>query len=251
MHKNYSNNMKDAVETFCGECDKTMLLSELEDHIESQHELSLSEYNRFYRKASTQLISITYHKCKLCWKDLVLDKIRIVQHLKKCHAGKSFVDYKHQFLTETSTTGKGQELVSIPSLLSTSNPAASLPPSKLISSKKHLPIRPQEILSRRAPWPECSSCGRNFKSNMHLKMHIRREHLWSIWNCAMWSTCRFVKMRRVAALRLQSNFPDQLHTFPKSIFYNNSQTSNFPHNSLFLLQDPDKQELIFILILGF
>ena len=168
--------MKDAVQTFCGDCDKTMYLSELEAHIGSQHELSLSKYKRFYRRPSTQLIRLTYHKCNLCWKDIVLDKIRIVQHLKRCHGGKPFAEYKHQFLAETSTKGKGQELVSNASLLSTSNPAASLAPSKL-ASKEEPSIRPQEIVSRRAPWPECSSCGRNFKSNMHLKMHIRREHL--------------------------------------------------------------------------
>ena len=175
MHKTFSNNMKDAVQTFCGDCDKAMFLSELEDHIGSQHELSLSKYKSFYRKPSTQLIRLTYHKCNLCWKDIVLDRIKIVQHLKKCHGGKSFAEYKHQFLSESSTNGKGQELVSIASLLSTSNPAASL---------KEPSSRPQEMLPRRAPWPECSSCGRNFKSNMHLKMHIRREHLWSLWNCA-------------------------------------------------------------------
>ena len=161
--------MRDAVQTFCGECDKTMFLSELKDHILSQHELSLSEYKRFYRKPSTQLIRPTYHKCNLCWKDIVLDKTRIVQHMQKSHSGNSFAEYKHQFLAETSTNGKGQELVSM-----LSNPAASMSPSKKKPSSQ-----PQKFLSRRAPWPECSTCGRNFKSNMHLKMHIRREHLWS------------------------------------------------------------------------
>ena len=171
MYKNYSNNMSDAVQTFCGDCDKTMFLGELEDHIGSQHELSLCEYKRFYRKPSTQLIRLTYHKCNLCWKDIVLDKGRILQHLKKSHGGKSFAEYKHQFLAETSTNGKDQKLAS----------AAS---SKL-APKEEPSIRPQEILSRRAPWPECSSCGRNFKSNMHLKMHIRREHLINTKNCVM------------------------------------------------------------------
>ena len=170
LHKNFSNNLRDAVQTFCGECDKRMFLSELKDHIVSQHELSLSEYKRFYRKPSTQLIRLTYHKCNLCWKDIVLDKTRIVQHMKKSHSEKSFAEYKHQFLAETSTNGQGQELVSM-----LSNPAASMAPSKEEPSNQ-----PQEILPRRAPWPECSTCGRNFKSNMHLKMHIRREHLRSI-----------------------------------------------------------------------
>ena len=176
MHKNYSNNVKDAVQTFCGDCDKTLFLSELEDHIESQHKLSLSEYNKFYRKASTQLIRITYHKCKLCRKDTVLDKIRIVQHLKKCHGGTSFIEYKRQFLTETSTNSKSQELVSTASVLPRSNPFAPLARS-MLAPREQLSIQPEEVLSRRAPWPECSSCGRNFKSNMHLKMHIRREHM--------------------------------------------------------------------------
>ena len=52
--------MKDAVATFCHECDKVVILSGLEDHIESEHQRSISEYCKFYRKPDTQLIRITY-----------------------------------------------------------------------------------------------------------------------------------------------------------------------------------------------
>ena len=154
LHKNYSNNMKDAVQTFCGECDKAMYLSEVKDHIKSRHKLEFTEYNRIYKNPSAQLIKITYHKCKLCRKELVLDETKVIQHLKKCHSRTAFTEYKHRFLSEESTNGKG-----------------------FVSTASALPsLKPQETFSRRAPWPECSSCGRNFKSNMHLKMHIRRDH---------------------------------------------------------------------------
>ena len=85
--RRYSNDMKDAVATFCHECDKVVFLSGLKDHIESEHQLSISEYCKFYRKPDTQLIRITYHRCRLCEKSLVLDKDKIIHHLKKCHRG--------------------------------------------------------------------------------------------------------------------------------------------------------------------
>ena len=183
--RRYSNDMKDAVATFCHECDKVVILSGLEDHIESEHQRSISEYCKFYRKPDTQLIRITYHRCRLCEKRLVLDKGKIINHLKKCHSETSFARYKGQFLGD-----EGQNLVPkapAPASQSRGAPAKSTsrlvpnpPPSRSPTGTQSPPTetpRPTPRPSpRRTPWPECSLCGRNFKSNMHLKMHIRHEH---------------------------------------------------------------------------
>ena len=196
--RRYSNDMKDAVATFCHECDKVMLLSGLEDHIESEHQLSISEYCKFYRKPDTQLIRITYHRCRLCEKSLVLDKDKIIHHLTKCHSETSFARYKGQFLIDEgqnlvpkaptpASQRRGAPAKSTSSLVRLPNPPPSRSPtwtqSPLTQTPRLTPtLRPSPTptprpSSRRTPWPECSLCGRNFKSNMHLKMHIRHEHL--------------------------------------------------------------------------
>ena len=203
----YSNKMEEAVKTFCWLCDQVISLSGLTKHLRGVHKESAVEYREKFGEPKKQLLKLVFHKCGICSKDILLDYLVLVKHLRKAHRikGAATSEYNSKYMDmiqpktrklkpkETPTksqTGSFSTPPSTPfaapkppSSLHSSSPASSISSSPGTSFKSTsssiLPSSPTPSPTtspRLAPVPQCSTCLRQFKSNMHLKMHLRKEH---------------------------------------------------------------------------
>ena len=210
----YSNKMEEAVKTFCWLCDQVISLSGLTKHLRGVHKKSTVEYREKFGEPKKQLLKLVFHKCGICSKDILLDYLVLVKHLRKAHRikGAATSEYNSKYMDmiqpktrklktkETPTksqTGSFSTPPSTPfaapkppSSLHSSSPASSIsssPGTSLRSTTSTLknstsstvpssPPPSPATSPRLAPVPQCSTCSRQFKSNMHLKMHLRKEH---------------------------------------------------------------------------
>ena len=210
----YSNKMEEAVKTFCWLCDQVISLSGLTKHLRGVHKKSTVEYREKFGEPKKQLLKLVFHKCGICSKDILLDYLVLVKHLRKAHRikGAATSEYNSKYMDmiqpkarklrtkETPTKEKTASFSTPPSTpfaaskppssLHSSSPASSIsfsPGTSLTesassmrnSTSSTLPSSPTPSPStspRLAPVPQCSTCSRQFKSNMHLKMHLRKEH---------------------------------------------------------------------------
>ena len=210
----YSNKMEEAVKTFCWLCDQVISLSGLTKHLRGVHKKSTVEYREKFGEPKKQLLKLVFHKCGICSKDILLDYLVLVKHLRKVHRikGAATSEYNSKYMDmiqpktrklktkETPTKGQPSSFSTPPSTpFSASKPPSSLHSSSPASSTSFSPgtsltesassmrnstsstlpssPTPSPATSPRlAPVPQCSTCSRQFKSNMHLKMHLRKEH---------------------------------------------------------------------------
>ena len=203
----YSNKMEEAVKTFCWLCDQVISLSGLTKHLRGVHKESAVEYREKFGEPKKQLLKLVFHKCGICSKDILLDYLVLVKHLRKAHRikGAATSEYNSKYMDmiqpktrklktkETPTKSQTGSFSTPPSTPSTApkppsslhshSPASSMSSSPGTSFKSTsssiLPSSPTPSPTtslRLAPVPQCSTCSRQFKSNMHLKMHLRKEH---------------------------------------------------------------------------
>ena len=210
----YSNKMEEAVKTFCWLCDQVISLSGLTKHLRGVHKESAVEYREKFGEPKKQLLKLVFHKCGICSKDILLDYLVLVKHLRKAHRikGAATSEYNSKYMDmiqpktrklktkETPTKVKTASFSTPPSTpfaapkppssSHSSSPASSISSSPGTSlrnstssmknsSSSTLPSSPSPSPTsspRLAPVPQCSICLKQFKSNMHLKMHIRKEH---------------------------------------------------------------------------
>ena len=186
----YSNKMEDSVKTFCWECDQAISLSGLTKHLRGVHKKSVLEYKEMYGEPKKQLLRLVHHKCGVCNEDVLLDYLVLVKHLRKAHniKGAATSEYNSKFMDmiqpkklkakETPIKEQTSTFSTPPSTpFAIPKPPSSLPPSSPSSSSTSSSPTPSPTSSPRlAPVPQCSTCARQFKSNMHLKMHLRKEH---------------------------------------------------------------------------
>ena len=186
----YSNKMEDSVKTFCWECDQAISLSGLTKHLRGVHKKSVLEYKEMYGEPKKQLLRLVHHKCGVCNEDVLLDYLVLVKHLRKAHniKGAATSEYNSKFMDmiqpkklkakETPIKEQTSTFSTPPSTpFAIPKPPSSLPPSSPSSSLTSSSPTPSPTSSPRlAPVPQCSTCARQFKSNMHLKMHLRKEH---------------------------------------------------------------------------
>ena len=185
----YSNKMEDSVKTFCWECDQAISLSGLTKHLRGVHKRSVLEYREMYGEPKKQLLRLVHHKCGVCHEDILLDYLVLVKHLRKAHniRGAATSEYNSKYmdmiqpkrLRAKETPVKEQLFQTPPSTpFALPKPPSSLPTSSPSSSltSSSSPTPSPTSSPRLAPVPQCSACARQFKSNMHLKMHLRKEH---------------------------------------------------------------------------
>ena len=133
----YSNKMEEAVKTFCWLCDQVISLSGLTKHLRGVHKKSAVEYREKFGEPKKQLLKLVFHKCGICSKDILLDYLVLVKHLRKAHRikGAATSDYnskcmdmiqpKTRKLRPKETPRKGQP------------PSFSTPPSTPFAASKH------------------------------------------------------------------------------------------------------------------
>ena len=184
--KQYSDKLADCVKTFCCECDQVVALSGIRKHLSGVHKMTLTEYRGLYGNPEKQIIRMVFHSCGVCKKDVVLDYLQLVKHLRKEHSikGKAFTEYNNKFLKMIRIRNQGKRSISPRSkkamqkvedsvILASTTPPTSTP----ITKEDPSPITISSTSPRVAPVPTCSLCSKLFKSNMQLKMHTRREHV--------------------------------------------------------------------------
>ena len=187
----YSNRMEDSVKTFCWDCDQAISLSGLTKHLRGVHKKSVVDYREMYGEPKKQLLRLVHHKCGVCKEEILLDYLVLVKHLRKAHniRGAATSEYNSKYmdmiqpkkLKVKKTPSKEQVTASFSTPPSTPfaipKPPSSLPSSSPSSSLTSSSPTPSPTSSPRvAPVPQCTPCARQFKSNMHLKMHLRKEH---------------------------------------------------------------------------
>ena len=107
MSSPHSNNMAEAVKTFCCECDKAVLLSGLKEHLITHGKMTVKEYKKLYGNPMMQIIQPVFHSCQLCTKDVLLDYQIIKKHLNITHQ-EEFTTYSNRFL---ATARKGNSVI--------------------------------------------------------------------------------------------------------------------------------------------
>ena len=184
----YSNRMEDSVKTFCWDCDQAISLSGLTKHLRGVHKKSAVEYREMYGDPRKQLLRLVHHKCGVCNEDILLDYLVLVKHLRKAHniKGAATSEYNSKYMNMIQPKIRKVKANETPvklqsATLSTppSTPfAAPKPPSSLPSSSPSSSLTSSSPTTspRMAPVPQCTPCNRQFKSNMHLKMHLRKDH---------------------------------------------------------------------------
>ena len=188
----YSNKMEEAVKTFCWLCDQAISLSGLTKHLRGVHKKSAVEYREKFGEPKKQLLRLVHHKCGVCNEDVLLDYLVLVKHLRKAHniKGAATSEYNSKYMDmiqpkirkmkANETPVKLQSFSTPPSTpFAVPKPPSSLhssSPSSSLSSSMSSPTPSPTSSPRLAPVPQCTPCNRQFKSNMHLKMHLRKEH---------------------------------------------------------------------------
>ena len=96
----HSNNIDDAVKTFCCVCDKVVPISSMNEHVKTHEKMNIKTYKQLYGDPYTQIIKLINHKCGLCFKEMLLDSSMIKKHLKNAHQIE-FAVYTKKFLVQS------------------------------------------------------------------------------------------------------------------------------------------------------
>ena len=179
--KQYSSKLADCVKIFCCECNQVVALSGIRKHLSGIHKMTITEYRGLYGNPEKQIIRMVFHSCGVCQKDVVLDYLQLVKHLRKEHSikGKAFTEYNNKFLKMIRVRNQSKRSTSPPTKKSMKKVEESLttPSTPTTTTKEEPgPFTTTSTSPRVAPVPTCPLCSRHFKSNMQLKMHTRREH---------------------------------------------------------------------------
>ena len=170
--RTYSNTLADCVKIFCGVCDQIINLSGLRKHL-NIHKIGQGNYVKLYGNAKTQIIKMMYHQCGICRQDVVLDYDALSKHLKTVHKvkGRGISEYSNQHLK--MRLSKSIKADTANSATTTTLSRATTKPEVCVDASTIPAFSPSP---RVAPVPTCNHCSRLFRSNMQLKMHMRREH---------------------------------------------------------------------------
>ena len=166
--RTYSNQLTDCVKIFCGVCDQVINLSGLRKHLIKLHKMGTSKYSQLYGNPKTQIIKMMYHQCGICRQDVVLDYDALSKHLKNVHklTGKGASEYNSQHLKMIRVSKSMRAIRAEATIATTTTTAPTVSPQTEATT----------LSLRVAPVPTCNLCTRLFRSNMQLKMHMRREH---------------------------------------------------------------------------
>ena len=99
--KIFSNDMADCLKTICKICLAKVSLNAIRMHTMQFHNLRIKEYKEKFGNPGDNVITMVYHKCGLCQKELKLNWDDMKGHLSWNHNLK-LKDYSATFLVHTS-----------------------------------------------------------------------------------------------------------------------------------------------------
>ena len=94
--KVFSDDFSDSCIVKCGVCDKNMYAHRLRSHTATQHNLPISQYKEQFGSQPI-LVKTTYHHCKLCGKEILLDLDSVASHVRTSHKV-STKDYNSKYM---------------------------------------------------------------------------------------------------------------------------------------------------------
>ena len=97
--KIFSNDMADCLKTMCRICQVEVSLNAIRMHTKQFHNLRIKEYKEKFGNPSDNVITMVYHKCGLCQKELKLNWDDMKVHLR-IHNLK-LRDYSIEYLVNT------------------------------------------------------------------------------------------------------------------------------------------------------
>ena len=173
--RTYSNQLTDCVKIFCGICDQIINLSGLRKHL-NIHKIGQGNYTKLYGNPKTQIIKMMYHQCGICRRDVVLDYEALLKHLKTVHKlkGRGISEYNSQHMKMRLSFSMRAIKADTP--ISTTTTTMSMATTNLEVCVEAPTTSASSPSPRVAPVPTCNHCSHLFRSNMQLKMHMRREH---------------------------------------------------------------------------
>merc|ERR1719427_2200136 len=84
VDKTFSDNYDDSCLVECSICDKQMAMPQLRSHTSSQHQITITKYKERFGPQLT-FTRETFHLCKLCGVEILLDSDSIAAHVRRIH----------------------------------------------------------------------------------------------------------------------------------------------------------------------
>ena len=100
--KRFSNDMADCCSHQCRLCDRLVTLTSLRSHTRASHHVTIKEYMEQFGNYREQLHTVTWHRCGLCQKEILLDGDEIHKHCR--YHGISMAEYNNLFIVSTSAS---------------------------------------------------------------------------------------------------------------------------------------------------
>ena len=98
--KRFSNDMTDSCCHQCRMCDRLVTLTSLRSHTRASHHITIKEYVEQFGNYREQLHNVTWHKCGVCNKEILLDGDEIHKHCR-VH-GLTMAEYSNLYIKKTS-----------------------------------------------------------------------------------------------------------------------------------------------------
>ena len=179
-----SSNLQDAVKVRCQICQTILLLSDLKQHCQSNHQITLPEYEDLYGSRKVHIIKQIFHQCSLCGEVLLLDILELKEHFDEIKHEKSFKDYQKEFIIydsfyycdECARKYKNKKSLKTHKSRSHNSKSTLECPEKCgafltcqSSMKKHMMSHlPQDL------WPhQCHLCKKRFQAKVDVTKHLK------------------------------------------------------------------------------
>ena len=78
----FSNHMKDNVQSYCQICKVPQDFSKMRSHTKSKHSIGITDYKRKYGELSDNIVERVYHKCGICNTAILLDGDILATHAR-------------------------------------------------------------------------------------------------------------------------------------------------------------------------
>ena len=110
--KRFSNDMAECCTHQCRLCHRLVSLTGLRSHTRTSHHITIKDYVEQFGNYREQLHTVTWHRCGLCQKEILLDGDEIHKHCRS--HGMSMAAYSNLFLVTNNKKAPKQYLSPLP-----------------------------------------------------------------------------------------------------------------------------------------
>ena len=110
--KRFSADMADCSSHQCRLCDRLVSITSMRSHTRATHHITIKEYMEQFGSYREQLHTVTWHKCGVCNKEILLDGDEIHKHCRS--HGMSMAEYSNLFLVTNNKKAAKQYFSPLP-----------------------------------------------------------------------------------------------------------------------------------------